>query len=340
MIQRVPLFVLALLAGILFCGRSAALAQTPETLKGNTITVYICHPPGGGYDVYGRLLARHLGKHLPGNPNVVVSNMPGAQGAVAANFLYYSAPKDGSAIAILSQDISQHQVLGTPGIQFDVSKFGWIGRIASNVEAFYVWHTVPVNTFEDVLHRETIFGSNGPSIAFYLEALRAVAGARVKIVLGYSGTQSVNLAMERGEVEGTMSSLNTVKATRPYWLQDKKIKFILQLAAERFAELRDVPAIVEFAKTPEDRILLRFLADSGSVGRSFAAPPDTPPERLSLLRAAFDATMRDEQLRAEISQSKLEYSPMPGADLENVVRQAVNVAPNLRDRLRAIWSTQ
>ena len=305
-----------------------------DYFKGKTITLYVAFGSGGGYDQYARLLARHIGKHIPGEPRMIVSNMPGANGVIAANFLYNVAPKDGTALGLLYQSIAQDQVLGGQGIQFDTSKFSWIGRIASNVEIMYTWHTVPVRSVHDLASRETILASGSPGIAIYAHLLTVAVGARFKLVRGYPGTQEIHLALERGEVEGAYSSLNTIRTMWSHWLRDKKIKMIVQTGLERHPNLPDVPTMVELGKTAEDKKTIAFFAASGAIGRSIVAPPDMSAEALNVLRAAFQATMKDEQFLAEARQVNMDVDPLAGDDLEKIAERIVNIGPAERERAR------
>ncbi len=310
-------------------------AQTQfDYFKGRTITLYVAFGAGGGYDQYARLFARHVGKHIPGDERVIVSNMPGANGVVAANFLYNVAPKDGTALALLYQSIAQDQVLGGQGVQFDASKFAWIGRITSNAEIMYTWHTVPVKSIHDLASHETILAAGSPGIAICAHLLTTAVGARFKLVRGYPGTQEAHLALERGEAEGAYSSLNTVRTMWGHWLKDKKINVIVQTGLERHPDLSDVPTILELGKTAEDKETIAFFAASGAIGRSIVAPPDTPAEALTVLRAAFEATMKDEQFLAEARQANMDIDPLPGADLEKIAERIVNIAPAERERVR------
>jgi tripartite-type tricarboxylate transporter receptor subunit TctC len=313
----------------------AVQAQTDETFKGKTVTIYVGTPVGGGYDLYGRLLSRHLGRHLPGAPMVVVSNMPGGSGINCANFLYTAAPKDGTAIGILIQTMGEEQALGSDAVRFDVARFNWVGRITSNVEMAYVWHTVPVKTIDDVKTRDTILASAGPSSITYPLLLNAMIGTRFKLVRGYQGTQYTHLAMQRGEVEGTTSSVNTVRTTTD-WLQAGMINILVQYAPERHRELQNVPAVVELGRTAEDKALLSFLARASAVGRSFVAPPDVPPERLTILRAAFDATMADPAFVADTRQLKAEFDPLPGQQLQQLFGNNTELSAANRERAQAI----
>jgi tripartite-type tricarboxylate transporter receptor subunit TctC len=311
----------------------AKRADADELFKGKTVTVYIGTPIAGGYDLYGRLLARHLGRHLPGNPTVIASNMPGGSGINCANFMYAVAPKDGTALAILIQTMGEEQALGTEGVRFDVSRFNWIGRITSNVEMAYVWHTVPTKTIADAKTRETILASAGPSSIIYPLLLNEMIGTRFKLVRGYQGTQNTHLAMQRGEVEGTTSSVNTVK-TSTNWLSSHEINVLVQYAPQRHAELPDVPAVVELAQTADDKALLSFLARASAVGRSFVAPPGMAPEPLAALRAAFDATMTDPQFLADIGQLRAEFDPLPGKSLQHLFAHGAELSDTNRERVK------
>lgn len=302
---------------------------------GKTVTIYIGYGPGGGYDLYGRVFARHLGKHLAGHPTVVVSNMPGAGSIRAANYVYSVAPKDGSALGMVAQSVAEDQVLGTTGVAYDATKFAWIGRFASNIEASYVWHTAPIKTIEDLRTKEATFAGTGPSSVLYPRLLDSIAGMKWKVVAGYNTTSAAHLAMQRGEVDGATSSLNTIKTTQREWLDQKLIRIIVQYALKRSSDFPDVPAVVEFGKTQDDKDLLRFYANSGTVGRALFAPPDMAAERVATLRKAFDETMTDKDFLADIAATKLEFGPMTGTDLQALVAAATHVGPTVLARARA-----
>ncbi len=330
-------FTVRLAAALLsICGIADPGHGQDEFFKGRLVTVYVAFGIGGGYDQYGRLLARHLGRHIPGNPTVVVSNMPGANGIVAANFMYSVAPRDGTAIALLYQAIAQDQVLGMQRVQYDAAKFNWIGRISPNIEIMYVWHTVPIRTPQDLASRETILAVGGPAIALYAQFLTEAVGARFKLVRGYPGTQEVHLALQRGEVEAAYSSLNTIRTMWGQWLRDRTINMIVQTVPDRHPELPDVPSIVELGRTDEDRAVIAFFAAAGAVGRSVIAPPEIPTEHLETLRAAFAATMRDEQLLADARQQQMDIDPLPATELARLIERIVNIGPGERERVRSM----
>jgi len=313
-----------------------AQAHAGESLRSKILTLLVGATPGGGYDLYARLVGRHIGKHLPGQPTVIATNMPGALGMTPANYLYNVAPKDGSTIGMLVQNLAEEQVLGAEAIQYDASKFGWIGRIAPNVELAYVWHEVPVKRFADLQQRETIFAGQGASASLYPMLLNKLLDTRIKVVRGYRSTASVHLAMERGEVEGVTGSWGVVSTAAPDWIRDKKVNIILQYQHERHPELSEVPTVLELMRSDEDREIFPFFITSAMVGRSIVAPPGLEPDQLALLRTAFDNTMKDPQFLAEAAQAKFELGPLPGAQLQAIIEHQVNVSPAIRDRILAL----
>jgi tripartite-type tricarboxylate transporter receptor subunit TctC len=302
------------------------------------VTVYVGFGPGGGYDLYGRVLARHLGKHLPGRPAVVVSNMPGAASIRAANYVYNVAPKDGTALGIVAQSIAEEQLLGVAGVSYDVGKFAWIGRFSANVEVAYVWHAAPVKTVDDLKTTEATFDGTGPASLIYPRLLNAIAGMKWKVVTGYNTTSSAHLAMQRREVDGATSSLNTLKTTQRDWLDQGLVRILVQFALARRNDFADVPAVVELGAMPEDKDVLGFYANSGAVGRAVMAPPGLPADRIAMLRSAFDATMKDGEFLSEIATTKLEFEPMAGAELQALVEASTRVSSAVLGRARAVRS--
>jgi tripartite-type tricarboxylate transporter receptor subunit TctC len=334
-LNRVPLALIgSLVIGLIGLGGQAR--AEPDDFKGKTVTVYIAFGAGGGYDQYARLFARHVGRHIPGAPTVVPSNMPGANGIVAANFLYNSAAKDGTALGFLYQTIAQDQVLLQSNVHYDAASFNWVGRITSTVEIMYTWHRAPVQKIEDLVSRETVFGVAGPAIGTYARLLNSSTGAQFKIVRGYKSTAEIHVAMERGEIEGAYSSLSTVRSGWSSWLAEKRINILVQTIPERHPDLPHVPAIVEFGKAAHDKSMMRFFAAGGTVGRSVVAPPGLPPARLQMLRKAFDATMKDPQFLAEARQLKLDVEPLCGEELAKIVTQVVSISGAERARAQAM----
>jgi tripartite-type tricarboxylate transporter receptor subunit TctC len=327
--------LLALLGSLVLGFSDPARAQSVD-FKGKTVTVYIAFGTGGGYDQYGRLFARHVGRHIPGNPTIIPANMPGANGIVAANYLYNTAAKDGTALGFLYQTIAQDQVLLQSNVQYDATKFNWIGRITATAEMLYTWHRVPVRRIEDLTSRETVLGIGGPAIATYARLLNSSTGARFKLVRGYKSTAEIHIAMERGEVEGAYSSLSTVRSGWSSWLRDKQINILVQTIPERHPDLADVPSIVELAKTAEDRSVMEFFAAGGAVGRSVVAPPGIAPATLHMLRQAFQTTMTDPQFLADARQLKLDVEPLSGEAIGKIAERVVGVSAAERERVQAM----
>jgi len=336
--SKIIMLVLGLLAGIIAPAGAVPARAEPngDALRGKTITVYCACGVGSGYDFIARLLARHIGRQIPGNPNVVVSNMPGGLGIPTANFIYNGAPKDGTAIAMPLQNIAEEQVLGSTNIQYDASKFGWIGRLAPNVEIAYVWHSVPVKAFDDLKRRETIFAANGPSATLYPTLLNVTTGTKIKLVRGYGPTPVVHLALQRGEVEGMTGSLGVIKTLAPEWMQNKTVTILVQYQRERHPQLSDVPAVMELMSTDADRDLFGFFINSATIGRSFLAPPGLAEDRLALLRGAFQRMLGDQEFLAEVAQAKHDIAPLPGTELQRIAERQLNVSSALLERIRGL----
>ena len=318
-------------------GASGAAAADDAFYKGKTVHLYIGFAPGGSYDFFGRTVARHLGQHLPGNPAVVAESMPGAGSFTAANFLFARAPQDGTALGIVSQTVAIEEALGTAGVQYKAALFNWIGRAAAVNEVSFTFHTSPTRTVADARRNVTAMASTGagsPSES-YLKLLNEVAGTRFKLVGPYPASNDAMLAMERGEVDGALTSYNTLKVSRAGWLRDGKINILVQYG-ERDPALPDVPFAPELAGSDTDRALLAFYVGSEQIGRSFVAPPGMPPARVALLRQAYDDTMADPQFLAEIAKARAEFSPLPGDKVQELVAAAAGVSPGVVARLRAI----
>jgi tripartite-type tricarboxylate transporter receptor subunit TctC len=333
---RRPLVALAgLIASCVAALAPSHAGQPGASLAGKTVTIYVGYGPGGGYDLYARVLARHMVQYLPGHPIIVVSDMPGAASIRAANYVYSVAPKDGTALGIVAQSIAEDQLIGTQGVGYDVRKFSWIGRIASNIEAAYVWHTAKVKTVDDLRTTEATFAGTGPSSTVYPRLLNSISGMKWKVVSGYNTTALAHLAMQRGEVDGATSSLNTLKTTQRDWLDQGLVRIIVQFALQRSPEFASVPAVVELGRTQEDKDVLAFYANSGSVGRAVIAPPDLPADVTAVLRSAFDQTMKSPDFLAEIKSTRLEFDPMSGAALQALVETATKVSDTVLTRARA-----
>jgi tripartite-type tricarboxylate transporter receptor subunit TctC len=290
--------------------------------RGRTLNLIVGYSAGGGYDTYSRILARHLGKHIPGNPTIVVQNMPGAGSLKLANYLFNVAPKDGSTIGIFSRGMAMEPLIGMSNTQFDSSKFAWLGSGTSEVSVFVVWHTAPVKTFQDMLEKPFTVGGEGsgsdPDI--YALLLKNAFGAKIKLISGYPGTAEVAIALERGEVDSRASwSWSSLKTLKPNWIAEKKVVFPVQLNLKPGKELQDVPLITQFAKNEAQRQMLRLVLTRQEMARPYTAPPGIPEDRKAALRKAFDEAWADPDLLAEMTARGQEVNPVSGADLDKLV---------------------
>jgi tripartite-type tricarboxylate transporter receptor subunit TctC len=329
-LARTAILVAALVAADSRCG----FAQSD--FSGRTIRLYIGTGPGGGYDTYGRLVARHIGRHIPGNPAVVAQNMPGASSLTLTNFLFNTAPRDGTAIGIINQAMPTEQYLDIGNTNYDAKRFSWIGRVSSAVEMAIVWHTVPVDTIADVRRRPTLMGGTGPtsSTVFVPYLLDNLAGMKFRVVTGFNGTTEIALAMERGEVEGSATPLESLTSYRADWVRDHKIKILVQYTATRDVEMPGVPTMVELGRNEEARQILGFYASAAEVGRSIVAPPALPSPTVATLRRAFDEMLVDPVFLEEGRRVGIPLKPMPGERLQDLVARVGSFPPPLLEKAR------
>jgi tripartite-type tricarboxylate transporter receptor subunit TctC len=335
------MLLLPMLAPALLLAAALPAAADPvaDFYRGKTLTMLIATSPGGDYDLRARLLARHLSRHIPGAPTMVARNMPGAVGLQAANWLATQAPRDGTVMHAIMQNMSAHQALGGGKVEFDTRKFFWIGNTTDSPNVVNSWHTTGIRTIQDVMERELVVGAPGTatSSVYYPKAMNALVGTRFKIVSGYPGGNDVNLAMERGEVGGRGSnSWASWKATKPHWLAEKKIFILVQIGLKRHPELADVPLMTDLANNEEDRKVLEFLSADTGITRAFVTTPDTPRERVEALRRAFDATMKDPLFLAEAEKAGMDISPSTGEDSQKVADSIANTEPAVLARAKAI----
>jgi tripartite-type tricarboxylate transporter receptor subunit TctC len=310
--------------GLLVATPLSSGAQSVEDFyKGKTITLSIGFDTGGGYDIYGRLLSRHMGKHIPGRPAIIVQNMPGAGSLRAAQHLFSLAPKDGTALGTFGRQMGIAPLLGTSA-QYDGTKFTWIGSITNEVSTCVAWHTATVKTWADMLEKPITLGGDGPGADPDVFALlyRNVFDAKIKLVSGYHGTTPIILAMERGEVDGLCGySWSTIRSKHQPWLQAKTINILVQAGLRKDAEIADVPLVLDMAKTEEQRQILKLILTSQETARPFAAPPGVPADRAAALRAAFDATMKDPEFLAEAKKLNLDINPLSGTAITGLLTE-------------------
>jgi tripartite-type tricarboxylate transporter receptor subunit TctC len=308
-----------------------AQAQDIATFyKSRNLNMEIGYSVGGGYDVYARMIARYIGRHVPGGPTVVSKNLEGAGSLRLANWLYNIAPKDGTEIGTIGRGIAFDPLLGNKAAQFDAQKFNWIGSANNEVSVCVAWHDGGINKFEDLYARQmTVGGTGGGSDtdAFPL-ILNAVLGTRMKIITGYPGGNDVNLAMERGEVAGRCGwSWSSVVATHKSWLDEKKITILVQLGLSKHPDLPNVPLVTDLAKNDEERQLLKLIFARQVMGRPYLAPPNVPRERVEAIRQAFMETMKDKDFVAEADKAQLEITPVSGPEVEKLVREVYQTSP-------------
>jgi tripartite-type tricarboxylate transporter receptor subunit TctC len=328
-ITRLGSWLLVGLAALVFPG--ALQAQTPEQFyRGKTITIIIGFAVGGSLDAYGRLAARHLGNHIPGHPAIVVQNMPGASGLTAANHLYNVASKDGTVLGVIHPNSAFAQVIHLrPTIKYDARKFNWVGRLTSSTSVFYTWHTSATKTLADLMKRQTVVGGIGPLTdgAIYSRMANQVLGTKIKVIQGYKGTAAANAAMERGELEGLFNIWEGMKSLNAAWIRDKKVNLIAQFVTHRHRELPDLPAIIEVAKTDQQRQVVSLFVSTGEVGRHILLPPGVPKDRVDAVRAAFVEMLKDPEFLADAKRAKMEINPLDGAGLQQVNINTFNVSP-------------
>lgn len=329
----IGLIVFAFTAGI-------AQAQSPqEFYRNKTIDFIVPTSPGGDYDLRSRLIARHYPRLLPGNPQVVVRNMPGGLGIAAANWLAKVAPRDGTVLHMIFQNMPTLQAIGAKEVQFDVRQFGWIGNTTNTPNVINSWHTTGITKIEDVFSKELVVGAPGAASSSYVypAAMNALLGTKFRIVTGYPGGNDVNLAMEKGEVGGRGSNAwASWKSGHPHWLADKKIHILVQIGLERAPDLKDVPLIWEMAKNDEDRAVLKFIASDIGMSRSVITTPGVPADRLAALRSAFDAMMRDSEFLAEAAKTKMDISPSSAAQTQAAAESMLNAPPQVIARAKAL----
>src|SRR6516162_1884534 len=310
-------------AAILALG-AAGQAQSPaDFYKGKNVDLTIGYSAGGGYDVYARLLARHMGRFIPGNPAIVPKNMPGAGSLVLANWLYNVAPKDGTAFGTIGRGTAFDPLLGSTKAQFDAAKFNWLGSMNDEVSVCVSWYTTGITSLEQVKHNELTVGGSGQAADTdqFPKVLNATIGTKFRLGTGYPGGNDVDLAMERGEVMGRCGwSWSSVVATHKSWIDEHKINVLVQLSLSKHPDLPNVPLAMDLANNDEQRQIFKLVFARQPMGRPFLAPPGVPSDRVSVLREAFMDTMKDGDFLAEAEKMKLEINPVAGDAVQEIVQ--------------------
>ncbi len=331
----------AVAAAVILAAPAAALAQGEPFYQGKTVSVIVSTGEGGTYSLNARTVARYMPRFLPGEPRMIVQNMPGGGHMLATNFLYNVAPKDGTTIGTVNQTVPSHQVLDGKGVRYDAAKFNWLGGLRSGNAVLAVWHTVGISSFEDLLTREITTGATGEgSSAFrYSLVMNRVLGTKLRIVRGYRSVPELELAMSRGEVQSRAGGYSSYRVSHPDWLAEKKVVFPVQIGSRREKDLPDVPLWQEVAKTDEQRQILRLIAAPISLGRPFLAPPDVPAERVATLRKALADTFADAEFVAEAERQKLEVDPMTAEEVTALVIDTINAPADIVAKAQAAMDT-
>ena len=319
-----------------FVPASFVSAQSPaEFYKSKNVELYIGYSVGGGYDLYARTIARHIGKHIPGNPTIVTKNMEGAGSLRLANWLYNVGSKDGAVFGTIGRGTGFDPLLGHKGASFDATKFTWIGSANNEVSVCVAWHTTGITKFEDLLTKEMTVGGTGSAADTdqFPKIANGVLGTKMRVITGYPGGNDVGLAMERGEVKGRCGwSWSSVKSTHQAWMTDKKINVLVQLALAKHPDLPDIPLITDLAKTDEQRQVLKLIFARQVMGRPYLAPPGLPKDRVEALRKAFMDTMRDKDFLADAEKSQLEITPVAGDEIERLVKEVYATPPEIAQK--------
>jgi len=313
-------------------------ARATKDFAGKQIKMIVPAGQAGGYALYAQLAAQHLGRFIPGHPAVVVSFMPGAGGLVAMNYLHDVAPRDGTVMAVMSQELPYQQALGAKGVRFDATKFNYLGRATTNVPVHMIWHTTSVTEIKQLEKREVITGATGSvgSQHDLPRATNALIGTKWKIIGGYKGNNQTRIAMERGETQAAIGPATLFKAQLKPWLDQGKVKIVVQYSDFRHPSLPDVPAFVELAKTPEARGVFKLLASVATVGRSYGLPPGVPAETVDVLRKAFEAMINDSAFKADAAKRGADLMPMSGEALAAYIKDIVATPPEILRRTREV----
>ncbi len=317
---------LALACGGLLAGVPSASAQSVEEFyKGRQVTMLIGGGAGGGYDVYYRALARHLGRHIPGNPSIIPKNQPAASGLAAAAALYTSADKDGSVFAAFPNNVPMDPLFGNPGARYDALKLNWIGSIGKLQNVCATWHTSPIKSIAQAREREVIVAAAAAptNSAIMPRVINALLGTRFKPVIGYDPGSGLTMAVERGEAEGICGlSWSTMKASRPHWIKDHLLNVLVQMGLEKLPDLPDVPSALDLVTDATKKQVLELILIRQEPGRPLAAPPGVPADRLAALRKAFDDTIKDPDFLAEAQKLQMEIEPLTAAQIDKLLATA------------------
>jgi len=333
------IWILAAITAVaqLAAGSAAGQSSVADFYRGKTVSIVVGSDVGGGYDLNARVLAHHLGRHIPGNPGVIIQNKPGASSLAATNYVYELAPKDGTVIAEPQRPIPFPTLFVDGAVRYDVRKIQWLGSTMHELGLVVAWHTAPQQTIADVFKTPMLIGGNGPvtDTEIFPRALNRILGAQFKIVSGYPGQAQIVLAMERGEVQGTANwSWSDIQKGHPDWVRDKKIRLLLQLDLKKSPDLPDVPFIMDLARTDDELQVFQILMGMKALGRPYFVAPGVSEDRTAALRTALMQTMTDPEFLAEAKQSLGTIDPVSGADMQTIVTRVYSLPSNVVDKAR------
>jgi tripartite-type tricarboxylate transporter receptor subunit TctC len=306
---------------------------------GKSIEVVIGYPPAGSNDIYGRIVARHLGKFVPGAPSILVRNMPGAGSLVAANHIYNRAPRDGTVLGVVSAGIPLQARLGQPQARFEPGKFIWIGRIQSSSSVTMVWRSSKIMSLDDARRSEVVLSATGAGStgSLYPNVMNEVLKTRFKLVQGYKGTHEAMLALERGEAEGHSTTWEAVKSVNMRWIEQGLVRIIVQHGLNRAPDLPDVPTSVELATSPEDRAVMRAIMGAAEIGKAYFTTPEVPSDRAAALRRAFAAMMKDAAFIEEVKKVHGDVEPMTGEQMQDLIGELDTFPQVVIDRVKVLY---
>jgi tripartite-type tricarboxylate transporter receptor subunit TctC len=323
-----------LVAAALVIAASQGIAHAEDFYRGKTVRLIVPSAPGGGYDASGRTLAQHMAKHIPGEPTVIVQNMPGAGGLSAANWLFNVAPKDGLTFGLIQRGVPFYPFLGDKNALFVPTQFNWLGSITAEVGAITVFHTSKAKTMADTFAFPVVMGGSGPNDSeTYVNLMNNTIGTKFKLVSGYKANSETLLAIERGEVEGLSGSWSSMKANRPKWVEDNQVRVLVQIGINPQTDLPGVPMIMDYVKDDESRAMWKVALAMAQVGRPVAAPPGIPAELASILRKAFWDTMQDPAFVADMENAGREVSPESGESMERILQEVAATPPSTLSKL-------
>ena len=330
----------AIAAIAMFAAQTAFADSVAEFYRGKTLSLVVSTTTGTSYDLMGRTLARYLAKHIPGAPAIIVQNMPGADGIVAANYMYNVASKDGTVLAGLQGTVPFEPLLGAREATFDSTKFSWLGSPSAEICVLVVRAAVPVDSYKDLTSHEIAVGtsSTNSNPAFFARLLNQVLGTRIKLVFGYPGQNDVFLAMERGEVDGhSCVYYSSLVSTRPDWIRTRQVKLLLQFGPAKEQAIGDVPFAPDLVDDLEDKLLMQASFAPLALGRPYVMPPGVPAERVEAMRDAMDSVLEDQDFLGEIEKLKLRLDgPLSGAQVQTLIKSTYAMSPSILDRLQKL----